>query len=186
MPNIRDLNWKDQIYFRSIFTWWSTIQSCWYFLTCADSLFPHLGNLTNPRDPTENRQNVSKEASVDLAKEQQRLMEYLFKNYDINVRPVQDPSKNLSIRVVPALRQIVDIVSKVYQMPLQRLFYIGSSTSWIEANVQIISMFANFRLLAVPTFRLTACLLILDCQQCGVLHCPFVLVIVTMNEENSA
>ena len=92
-------------------------------MTCADSLFPHLGNLTNPRDPTENRQNLSKEeTSVDLAKEQQRLMEYLFKNYDINVRPVQDPSKNLSIRVVPALRQIVDIVSKVYQMPLQRLF----------------------------------------------------------------
>ena len=42
-------------------------------------------------------------------------MEDLFKNYDINVRPVEDPSKNLTIRIVPALRQIVDIVSNVCQ-----------------------------------------------------------------------
>jgi hypothetical protein len=48
---------------------------------------------------------------VVLAMEQQRLMEYLFRNYDKNVRPVAVPSNNISIRIVPSVRQIVEIVS---------------------------------------------------------------------------
>lgn len=51
------------------------------------------------------------EEDVSLAKEQQRLMEDLFKNYDKNVRPVEHPSKNISIRIIPSVRQIVEIVS---------------------------------------------------------------------------
>ena len=51
---------------------------------------------------------------IGLAKEQQRLMEYLFENYDKNVRPVADPSKNISIRIVPSVRQIVEIVSYLH------------------------------------------------------------------------
>jgi hypothetical protein len=54
---------------------------------------------------------MKKENTVALAKEQQRLMEDLFKYYDKNVRPVQNPSENITIRIVPSVRQIVEIVS---------------------------------------------------------------------------
>ena len=51
--------------------------------------------------------------NVVLAMEQQRLMEHLFRDYDKNVRPVSDPSKNITIRIVPSVRQIVEIVSDI-------------------------------------------------------------------------
>ena len=61
--------------------------------------------------PERNQNITHEEEAVDLAKEQQRLMENLFKNYDINVRPVKDGRNNVTIRIVPSVRQIVEIVS---------------------------------------------------------------------------
>lgn len=52
--------------------------------------------------------------STILVQEQQRLIAHLFKNYDNNVRPVSDPGKNLSVEIVPVIRQIVQVVSRWY------------------------------------------------------------------------
>ena len=59
------------------------------------------------------REALEEDNNVVLAMEQQRLMKHLFRNYDKNVRPVSDPSKNITIRIVPSVRQIVEIVSDI-------------------------------------------------------------------------
>lgn len=117
-------------------------------LDICNALFPYLGNTTDSNNGKKSQTLLKKENSVDLAKEQQRLMEYLFKNYDINVRPVEDPSKNLSIRIVPALRQIVEIVSKVYQICHHKDY------------IRLLAVSLGLR---HAMLRLSVCLQILDC-----------------------
>ncbi|CAB3983330.1 neuronal acetylcholine receptor subunit alpha-9 [Paramuricea clavata] len=97
---------------------------------------------------TETREDSHKimeeENTVALAKEQQRLMEDLFKYYDKNVRPVQKPSENVTIRIVPSVRQIVEINERQQVLTLYfwlRLYWYDKSFVWNTSDYRNISNF---------------------------------------------
>lgn len=54
---------------------------------------------------------VNQNSTAFLAHEEERLVAYLFENYDNKVRPVSHSGKNVSVTITPAIRQIIEVVS---------------------------------------------------------------------------
>ena len=90
------------------------------------------------------REALEEDNNVVLAMEQQRLMKHLFRNYDKNVRPVSDPSKNITIRIVPSVRQIVEINERQQVLVVYfwlRLYWYDKNFVWNKSDYSNITNF---------------------------------------------
>ncbi|XP_028398914.1 neuronal acetylcholine receptor subunit alpha-9-like [Dendronephthya gigantea] len=100
-------------------------------------------------DTRETKSNETNPIKVDvmrptLASEQQRLLEHLFRNYDKNVRPAEEPNRNLSIRIQPSVRQIVEINERQQVLTLYfwlRIYWYDKNFVWNEADFSNIKNF---------------------------------------------
>ena len=83
-----------------------------FHISCIANLTATTFNNTSNIEKDGMHSEVDQNSTVFLAEEEERLVAYLFENYDKNVRPVSHPGKNVSVTITPAIRQIIEVVSR--------------------------------------------------------------------------